>query len=90
MCVCLPPAVECSETVCGPVLDSSQLSKEICLRLQRKSGARTGIGVGGVDMPLTCCFFNGSGKTKCTKTELSVFFSEDGTVRMGGALGGGG
>lgn len=45
VCVCLPPAVECSEAVCGPVLDSSQLSKKICLRLQGKSGARTGIGV---------------------------------------------
>lgn len=53
MCVCLPPAVECSETVCGPVLDSSQLSKKICPRLQGKSGARTGAGVGGVDRPLT-------------------------------------
>lgn len=27
--------------MCGPVLDSSQLSKKICLRLKEKSGVRT-------------------------------------------------
>lgn len=41
---CLPPAVERSvDCVCGLLLDSSQLSKKICLRLQGKSGAGAGI-----------------------------------------------
>lgn len=82
MCVCLPPAVECSETVCGPVLDSSQLSKKICLRLQGKSGVRTGTRVRGVERPLTCCFC----QKRLMKTEIS--YRKEGAVRMGGALGG--
>lgn len=83
MYVCLPPAVECSKTVCGPVLDSSQLSKKICLRLQGKSGVRTGTRVCGADRPLTCNIF----PKQLTKT-WAFFKEKKGTVRMGGALGG--
>lgn len=42
--------------MCGPLLDSSQLSKKIGLRLQGKSGARRGILVCGVDGPPNCYF----------------------------------
>lgn len=42
--------------MCGPVLDSSQLSKKICLRLQGKSRVRTEAHVCRVDVPLVLVF----------------------------------
>lgn len=73
VCVCLPPAVERSETVCGPLLDSSQFSKKICLWLQGKSGARTGIC--GVDGTLTFDFL----KIKHRQSDIFFFFLREKT-----------
>lgn len=54
--------------MCGPLLDSSQLSKKIGLRLQGKSG----ILVCGVDGPPNC-YFCWEGEKKCEFTKAETF-----------------
>lgn len=82
---CLPPAVECSKTVCGPVLDSSQLSKKICLWLQGKGGVRTGTCVCGMDGP-NISFKNLLFFQRDSFYSLSIY-KKQGTTLMGGAWG---
>lgn len=79
------------DCVCGPLLDSSQLSKKTGLRLQGKSGARRGILVCGVDGPPNCYFCWGEKEfTKAEsfrgKTELCVWVVLGGVRERGSAF----